>query len=116
MRNRQNSGWASLPVATTGRLLCRELTFQNEYLRILAEGPSVDYATAKPVDRDGPVGKGECLDISIAPFAEPGKYYHIIVGPQPGAIYDAAYGFVTESIDARREGRHHLERQLAVHL
>jgi hypothetical protein len=30
-----SSSWASLPViATVARLLCRELTLQNEYLRI----------------------------------------------------------------------------------
>lgn len=73
----------------------------NLYLRIVADDTSVDHATAKPVGRDGPVDKQECLDISLAPFGDPGRYYHFIVGPQQGSVYDAAHGFITDGIDPR---------------
>ena len=67
------------------------------YLRIESELPGAlkDFA---PVVKDGQPTQAESLDIAIDPFGAQEKFYHFIVGPQAQPRYQAAHGFIADTL------------------
>ena len=51
-----------------------------------------------PVVKDGQPTQAESLDIAIAPAGESEKYYRFIIGPQSQPRYQAAHGFISDTV------------------
>jgi hypothetical protein len=85
---------AALPPRTSVQAL---YSASHLYLRFEGEWPD-SAVVVNPVPRDGDVGRQEALDVSLAPFADRAKRFHLVVNPAAGSLYDAAAGFIADPV------------------
>ena len=86
------------PTPVTCKTSARMLYDKTQvYLRIESELPGTlkDFG---PVVKDGQPAQAESLDIAIDPFGTREKFYHFIVGPQAQPRYQAAHGFIADTL------------------
>ncbi len=104
-----DSSWADVPASRmqppTGirASLTQQTSVQARYdrerlyLRFEADLPPARKAFA-PIPDDGNTADREALDIVLDPFGARERFYRFVVGPDPEPRYDAARGFITDTV------------------
>ena len=77
------------------------VSYDERALRIEMESDLDDGVKVKDYGRDAAVWGDESADILIDPTGQGDKVYHLIWSPVDGAVYDEAYGLVTDVLDPK---------------
>jgi len=72
--------------------------YDDEALYVAIDSDLDDARAVKDYGADGMVWEDESVEVLVDPTGSQARYYHFIVGPQPGAVYDEAAGLIADPL------------------
>jgi len=78
-----------------------KVLYDDEALHVAIESDLDDDVVVRRMGHDGSIWTDECAEVLVDPTGSREVFYHFIAGPDEGALYDEAFGLITDPLDPK---------------